>query len=99
MAEAAAAAAADGMRGVLPTAAAAWPFPWNRPPGLQGLEHPSPSDAASSFSRISPTSGSFPQRGEFEDGEECGDGIFCWIGKGFIITDLKTEFCSYSSMV
>jgi hypothetical protein len=57
---------ADSMRGVLPGNAGAWPFPWaSRPHGLHSLEHPSPNDPASSFSRISPTSGSFPHRGEF----------------------------------
>ncbi|XP_016845501.1 homeobox protein HMX3 isoform X2 [Nasonia vitripennis] len=60
-------AEADGMRAVLP-GNAAWPFPWNRPHGLQGLEHPTPSEPAGvSFSRISPTSGSFPQREDLED--------------------------------
>ncbi|XP_011505721.1 PREDICTED: homeobox protein HMX3 [Ceratosolen solmsi marchali] len=59
--------AADGMRSVLPGNANAWPFPWNRPHGLQSLEHPSSNDPASSFGRISPTSGSFPQREDLDD--------------------------------
>ncbi|CAB0041377.1 unnamed protein product, partial [Trichogramma brassicae] len=97
--------AGEGMRAVLPgstaaaaaaAAAASWPFPWSRPPGLEGHGAAPPgsggpglgvtgssggaggtggagSDAASSFChRISPTSGSFPQREDL-DGDTTPD--------------------------
>ncbi|CAG5078268.1 Similar to hmx3: Homeobox protein HMX3 (Danio rerio) [Cotesia congregata] len=57
---------ADGIRGVLP-GNGGWPFPWRPTHGLQGLEHPSPSDVIGSHSRVSPPSGSYLKREDDDD--------------------------------
>ncbi|XP_074100176.1 H6 family homeobox [Cotesia typhae] len=56
----------DGIRGVLP-GNGGWPFPWRPTHGLQGLEHPSPSDVIGSHSRVSPPSGSYLKREDDDD--------------------------------